>query len=136
MIKAYDLMKLAAENPKEYEGRRYKCVCTKLADGLGGLHDEIVVENGRFQFTDDGKGYSVFVSNDTGLEEIKPKPQPVPFTEALEAYSEGKTVECETKVYSKQTYKPSCEPLNDVLRSSGGGLRVKEMLEGTWYILD
>ena len=86
---ASKLMELARKNQQEYEGKRYKCLLCKFADGLGGLHDEIIVKDGKFYFADGGSGYSVFVSYDTQLEEI---PQSVPFMEARKAHEEGKVV--------------------------------------------
>jgi hypothetical protein len=131
-LMAYDLMKLATENPGEYEGKRYKCVRTKFADGLGRLRDEIIIKNGRFAFVDDGSGFTVFISNDTELEEIKPEPQPVSFMEAVKAYSKGKKIRCGQTIYTSESGMSSAFTSNDL--SNGTYLNCREILHGEWFI--
>ena len=76
-LKAYDVMKLAAEKPQEYEGKRYKVVDGGACDFCGTKYKEMRINRyGQFCY---GSAV-VYVSTDTILEEI---PQPVPFMEAL-----------------------------------------------------
>ncbi len=90
-IHAYDLMKLAAENPQEYKGKRYEVVGLGAAaiDTCGHEHKVITItEEGSF-----GDGtLRLYVSNITELIEILPEPKPVSFDEARKVYEEGKII--------------------------------------------
>lgn len=129
-MKAYELMKLAAENPAEYEGKRYKVVSGYLYDFTGHSHKE-------FHFNRIGQvvdeTLAIYFSNDTEIEEI---PQPVPFMEAVKAYSEGKTVECHLGAYVT-IYSRECRHClkGYAMRSkSGQTLTDEEILNGIWTI--
>mgnify|MGYP006910608483 CR=1 FL=1 len=72
--------------------------------------------------------------------------QPIPFMEAVKAYSEGKTIRCEIgnnepSFYSrevaisvltgKKIYGSTC-----LIDNHGGTITTEEILEGTWYVED
>jgi len=140
--KAYDLMKAAAENPKECEGRRYK-VLSYAVDSNGRKITELKInEEGEFVSND---GWQVYIKNDTILEEIppEPEPKPVPFMEAVKAYSEGKTIRCEVvpsvtnQVYEYEPFGNGIELHGYKLatyKGSGTPVTTKEILEGKWFI--
>jgi hypothetical protein len=138
-LKAYDVMKLAAENPGEYEGKRYRVVegSTMVAGGTNlQLVRKCIIRNAGFE-TIESPHYGLAAYNDTILEEIKPEPQPVSFMEAVKAYSEGKTVECKidciTYIYKKEDEDgdPLCEMQAEETKA---GLSAREILHGVWYI--
>jgi hypothetical protein len=58
---------------------------------------------------------------------IPPEPKPVPFMEAVKAYAEGRTVECE---YNGDTTTYESDKPNDTFCK----LESLEILRGTWYI--
>jgi hypothetical protein len=72
----------------------------------------------------DHASYNTLLFTDTEWE-----PQPVPFMEAVKAYSEGKTIECE---YNGSTSAYETDKINDTFCK----LESLEVLEGTWYIKD
>jgi hypothetical protein len=60
--------------------------------------------------------------------------QPVPFMEAVKAYSEGKTIRCESQNYNTRTYKPNgTDKLIDQHRIA---ITTHEIINGTWYVED
>lgn len=143
-IKAYDLMKLAAENPQEYKGRKYRVISSYACGNMGEQTHTICIDaNGEFG-TNDFAG-NVYVSRYTELEEIKPEPQPVPFMDAVKAYSEGKKIRCEV-VPSATNQVYEYEPDGNEIGLHGYKLATcmgmctpvttKEILEGKWYICE
>jgi hypothetical protein len=139
-IHAYDLMKLAAENPGEYEGKRYRVVSggDKLwANGsmaMYGHYDECIIRNGCLE-SECGSHYDLSCNKYTVLEPIPPEPQPVSFMEAVKAYSEGVLVEVKHKGHM-HTYKPSSIPyVNCTFRDESSiAPDADEILNGKWYI--
>lgn len=124
---ASELMELARKEPAKYEGKRYKVVGGTAITHSGEDIENVTLVLGGFA----DRNYRLYVSDNTELEKI---PQPVSFMEAVKAYSEGETVECKTIPYGTEKYIPSERSLDDVLRSSGGHIRVKEILHGEWFI--
>jgi hypothetical protein len=81
------------------------------------------------------EGFEGNVQIDTEWELIQ---QPIPFMEAVKAYSEGKTIRCELKG-EITVYRPSFKSLKQRLmfELKGGHTRTvdaDEILNGTWYI--
>lgn len=125
-MKAYELMKLAAENPAEYEGKMYRFKYGGCAVELcGGAHYVITFKDGD-AFTLNGD--KAYVSSYGEVEEVKA----VPFMEAVKAFCERKKIACETDRYGKQIYNPSGGIVS--LNSQGGAIRTYEILHGEWYI--
>ena len=85
MIKAYELMKLAAENQDKYKGKRFKVVGYTAITMRGEETKEI-------EFTSNGQmgcnnGKVAYISSDTELEEIKPS---VTFNDAMNSGKSSK----------------------------------------------
>jgi hypothetical protein len=122
-MKAFELMKLVAENPQKYEGKRYKVV---LACVIEPTHNkklyETSVRNGQLIAGDDDNW--AYVNSHTELEEI---PQSVPFMEVVKAYSKGKTIKCERNGGYKE-YSP-CG-----LKNAKIGLYPDDIFDGEWFI--
>jgi hypothetical protein len=128
-MKAYDLMKLAAENPQKYEGKRYRAVQQDFyVCGMDKTVEECVIRNSGF-YSDDKFVFACAIAHNTELEEIA---QPVSFTVAAEAYDRGKTVECKvcgfTNIYDPHNLK--CGMVDQNRRA----VSANEILHGTWYI--
>lgn len=139
---ASELMELARKEPEKYEGKRYKASgdVILMRTGDRAKSDIIAFENGR-PIVD---GYATaFISADIILEEIPPEPKPVPFMEAVKAYSEGKTIRCEV-VPSTTNQVYEYEPCGNGIalhgyklstyKGSGTAVTTKEILEGKWFI--
>jgi hypothetical protein len=142
-MKAYELMKLAAENPQKYKGKKYSVKWGKVVDRDGDCMKAIEVDS-------DGQlvgacGKWAYVSCDTELEEIKP--EPVPFMDAVRAYSEGKTIRCEygengcynVRVKnSKSSFPEHGYWLETHYEKSDTGINLSTgmVLNGAWYIED
>jgi hypothetical protein len=123
-MKAYELMKLAAENPQKYKGKKYSVKWGKVVDRDGDCMKAIEVDS-------DGQlvgacGKWAYVSCDTELEEIKP--EPVPFMDAVRAYSEGKTIRCE---WGGDVYRYTGDRMID---HRADAVCPDEILHGTWTI--
>lgn len=127
-IYASELMELARKNPQEYEGKRYT-----VAEGsamyncatAGKRYTECKIISGDLYAND----LPMMIFSDTILEEILPEPKPVPFMEAVKAYSEGKIIrckldECESTYQSNKPNDTFCQ------------IESLEILNGTWHILD
>lgn len=133
-MKAYELMKLAAEDPDKYSGKKYRvtnaCVI-HLSDIK--LHYEVAVnEMGRLiipQANDDW----AYVNSHTELQEI---PQPVSFMEAVKAYKEGKTIRSDGVCAFAHIYDPKVNCGKGLLDERKIGVDPTEILERDWYILD
>jgi hypothetical protein len=134
-IHAYDLMKLAAENPKEYEGKRYKVVegSAMYNNSTMKRYTECVIDEGKL-YSD---GYPMMIFDDTILEEVPPEPKPVDFMGAVEAYEQGKIVECMIGcckyVYQKNEGEVKYAPMHE-RNDEDGYVSVREILHGKWYI--
>ena len=135
-IKAYELIKLAVENPEKYVGKRYKVTKTR-ATCVSKLFDVVEFKKGKLSSevitlvgveNDVRTDYVVSFNTRTELEEIKPKPQPVTFIEAVKALDKGHAIRCLTPVHGNQVY--SCYDF----KSQDGAVCTYEILEGTWYI--
>jgi hypothetical protein len=121
-INACKLMVDAMENPKQYEGKRYKVVSFAVIDRDGHEHSELKVNNcGTFEDVK-GEFLRLYVSDITELEEIA---QTVSFEEAftqwnrikLECWDEYVTVEEATRILAQ--------------KSAG---TIHEMVKGKWHI--
>ena len=138
-MKAYELMKSAAENPKEYEGKRYKVIGGN-AMCLGEFFDiiEICKDCPAVLVGDitlvgvgvDGKATNrvVSISTRTELEEIKPEPRPVTFMEAVKAEKRVKVVWQPLGIDSRYL------PFNELIRKLDM-FNMQELITcGHWYI--
>jgi hypothetical protein len=118
----------------------------KLKTTLGGNKYELLVDgknNNYFVFnvytkygekissSTGGGGFNYNIPTDLKWELIQ---QPVPFMEAVKAYSEGKTVECECEYMEKRIYEPKTYKTPTMKDQYGDNPSIKEMLEGKWYI--
>jgi hypothetical protein len=61
--------------------------------------------------------------------------QPVPFMEAVKAYSEGKTIRCE-RPHSIFTFTTCVGDALNFFKSGNHILNCADVLEGTWYVED
>jgi len=61
-------------------------------------------------------------------------PQPVPFLEAVKAYSEGKTVECKSKGFGTRVYEPGVNHPYAMIDQSDTAVTAHEILHGEWLI--
>jgi hypothetical protein len=141
-IKGYDLMKAAAENPQQYEGKKYKVVGGACIGPSREMFWEVVVDaNGRIN----GKNYEnwAYFTDTCILEEIPPEPKPVSFMEAVKAYSEGKTIKCklsraitgdEEIVYNPSHHKSGLGYGYWIEDSLTRNISTEAILHGTWYI--
>jgi hypothetical protein len=132
---ASELMELARKEPEKYEGKRYKAI-DALIDRYGEVYETAIVKDGTLRGDGDGILFA-HINSYTQLEEIKPEPLPIPFLEAVKAYSEGKTAECECdkckQLASKRTYVPS-EIGSEMKDQSGYAVTADEILHGIWFI--
>ena len=63
--------------------------------------------------------------------------QPIPFMEAVKAYSEGKTIRCERRNMSfKFDPRGNISKLNIFETDNGAILSCIDVIEGTWYVED
>ncbi len=132
-IKAYELMKLAVENPGEYKRRKYKVVDGAYTCEGNAVPELYIGTDGDFR--SEYSGYRVFIGYDTKLEEIPPEPKSVTFMEAAKAYSEGKTVVVEHKGH-KHFYKASETVFFEHAFEDEMGISpdVHEILHGIWTV--
>jgi hypothetical protein len=133
-MKAFELMYLAKMEPQKYEGKKYKITKGCALNNMGNLLNEtdvINVEKGKVYYN---KIYELNISQNTELEEIQ---QPIPFLEAVKAYSEGKTIRCEWKGRSQNwasKYKNGSQYMG--IKECDGAICPEEILNGTWYLED
>jgi hypothetical protein len=62
--------------------------------------------------------------------------QPIPFMEAVKAYSEGKTIRCELDGMRTQTYVWGTDSGFKNIRNNYGAVAAEEILNGKWYVED
>jgi hypothetical protein len=126
---AYELVKLAVENPQKYRGKEYKVVDDYVMDSSGNMCNEIKVHidtykglvNIRNKRTDDRLYFSII----TKLEEIK---QSVTFLEALNRGTDGFV-----NIYPKGEKPNTLEYwVSSFPRITAKGLQ--KILNGDWYI--
>lgn len=130
-MKAYELMKLAMENPQKYEGKKYR-VEGIVKDFEGRQLFGLAVTGGRLVKNTDNSHTYAYISTDAMLEEIS---QSVPFLEAIKAYSEGKTIRCEWDSKNNKYDPKQNSPDNPWMRDNKGRpVTAKEILHGGWYI--
>lgn len=77
-MKAFTLMDLALQNPKQYEGKKYKVIDGKIYNTAGELVDNFKISNGGVLI--DENGWRAYISSCTEVEEIQ---QPVSFMKAM-----------------------------------------------------
>jgi hypothetical protein len=141
-IKAYELMKLAADNPGKYEGKRYRVVdgSTLVAGDVNRLYGEFVVntKDSSALFNSPDKAFGLAIYANTILEEILPEQKLVTFMEAVKAYSEGKTVKChfEGTDRGEMTYKNKSHLCGAMKDDSDIGISPKEIIDGIWTVED
>lgn len=129
MMKAYELLKLAAENPQAYEGKKYKVVSGVAINYFGKSVNEFVIDDGAFQDID---MITVYISNYTEVEEI---PQPVSFTEAIqESVINGTIARCVRENVVTE-YKFLLGVSSSLIDQCGHPITADEILNGTWYIV-
>lgn len=125
---AYELMRLAAENPEKYEGKKYKVVSGSFLFKLDKRTKSCLVKNGKMRSEE---GYIISILPDTCLEEIL---QEVDFITAVKAFQEGKNIKCvrtESGTVTKYIYSPKNYDLSD---TDGRSINPDEILTGKWYI--
>lgn len=127
-IPAYKLMALAAENPQEYEGRKYKVIDGLAVSVYGKGINEFIIRQGVF----DGCGGHLYISITTELEEIPPEPKPVPVLEAIEAFEKGKVIACTESGFTHKYKNGSWDGMKD---ETGEPVTAREILRGTWTII-
>lgn len=137
-IKAYEVMRLAAENPQKYAGKKYEVAEGVALNFRGTMYGEIKIgADGQMVM----ECSSIFISNNTVLKEIE---QPVSFMEAIEAYHSGKMIRCEVKTINGNTRRFIYVPAPAIPCDLGFALKTKELstissgeiLNGVWYIRD
>lgn len=80
-MKAYELMKFVAENPEKYEGKKFKVIYGEVIKRTGNPSEsKVITFNENRRFVTDWNA-TVFFTQDTELEDIKP--DPVSFMEAM-----------------------------------------------------
>ncbi len=129
-LKAYDLMKLAAENPEKYKGKKYRAVGPCCISINGKNYGEVVVnDNGHLE----GKNFDnwAYINSHTKLEEI---PQLIPFSEAVKAAIAGKksVIELNGRKYTMAADKSIYDGKGYLLRFSG--TFCTGMLDGMWTV--
>jgi len=131
---ASELMELARKNPEAYEGKRYTVTDT-LIDRHSREYETAIVRSGALRGEGENELFA-HINSITRLEEIPPEPKPVPFMEAVEAYSEGKTIEVQHGVI-RRTYTPKRigGDVQNILRDQNGlCIGPEEILNGKWFI--
>ncbi len=124
-IYAYELMKLAAEDPEPYKGKKYKVAKGNCMNGHGNKPMAVLVRPSGI-LTDEST-YEIFVTSETILEEIKP--EPVPFMEAVKALDSGKDIYSENGNGIRHYYTGVC--FRD---EKGFSVMTEEILRRQWYI--
>lgn len=129
-IYAYELMKLAAENPEAYKDKKYKVAKGNCMNGHGNKPMAVCVSpNGVLT---DEFDYEIFTTSETILEEIKPEPKPVPFMEAVKAFADGNAKAIYSIVYGR------CRHIyadGQLLRDeNGSAISLTEILYGQWFV--
>lgn len=128
---AYELMRLAAENPEKYRGKTYKVKShSSCVNGKGDFVTEIEIGHDG-DIGDLHSSYRAFVNTWAELEEI---PQEVDFITAVKAYHEGNKIYCIFEDV-KLEHKPD---QNNKCFGDGWGYTLKEssnlIINAKWYI--
>lgn len=123
-IKGYELMKLVADDPEKYEGKKYELKDGSILDVHGKVAYDAFIEQGILYCNRDLKAY---ISAKTTLEEIK---QPVTPQEAAKAYMEGKCI-----IYEFEGVKTA------IIKGASGKIYSQDyfmtlIATGIWYIED
>jgi hypothetical protein len=121
-MKAYELMRLAAENPQKYEEKKYKV--DEAYDRGGNAVTELYV-TGHGDLRNSANGYRAYIGYDTELKEIQ---QPVPFMEAVRAYSEGRGIRHNLDGGYKEFHPCGIKPEDETFS-------MVDILHGEWYIV-
>jgi len=120
--KTWEVIKMLAENPE----LRFKC--DRYIIGSNSYGSIVHVKNGACLDAGVFVVLDASITSQTGWELIQ---QPIPFLEAVKAYSEGKTV------YSEGTFRYVYEPNTKgdyFVDNDGDAPSVDEILKNKWYI--
>jgi hypothetical protein len=129
-MKAYDLLAKASCNLRDYKGKKYKVTKGAVIDKLGKEYSCFTLSpEGEICIDEFSRGY---ISGQTEIDEIQ---QPIPFMEAVKAYSEGKTIRVELGEGKNKTntYKDGYSGGFFKDRNGYAPLNI-EILEGRWYV--
>ena len=123
-MKAYDLLAKASCNLRDYAGEKYKVTKGAVIDKVGKEYSEFKINSeGGICVDEYLRGY---ISEWTEIQKIQ---QPIPFMEAVEAYSEGKTIRCEINGGYK-----GFSPCG--LKHANATFLANDILEGLWFVED
>jgi len=124
-IKAYDLMKLAAENPEKYEGKKYQVIKGAAIDAAFAKEYETVIVKDSV-LTDTDNCYRIYVSDMTELKEVvKLEPIGVDFITAVRSNKpitseDNKVKRCTPEFVISQLFMPD----------------MAHRVKGKWFIND
>jgi hypothetical protein len=85
-IKAYELMKLAADNPSKYNGKKYRVIQGQfVAGGVNKYYSSFIIDtsDSALFVSDDKKGFGLSIYASQEVEEIPDPPKEVSFMEAI-----------------------------------------------------
>lgn len=100
------------------------------------MEDCFTWTNEMFEGLAEPEHIKAYVNSLTELEEIPPEPKPVPFMEAVKAYSEGKTVKCSMGNHTYTPHVVSGESSSAFSDECHLAPSAQEILHGKWYIID
>lgn len=131
-LKTYEIWKMIDENKDEMVGKRYVQVSGLLQNGFNLGDIAVVTEYHRITSLGSEKHSKMRLSWN-GFEEWEEVKEPVSFMEAIKALDVGKAIYCEID-NRKFTYKRPRTYITEIRSEEAGGISVKEILEGKWYI--